>query len=202
MKTRAIESYTNAATDYLSLQEAKDELRVIGNDDDALILRYIKAAVHHLSQHLGYSVRKASVAYYFNNTLYGKLHIPARLISITSVKYRNSSNALVALASGTDYHAPVEFISPYGTDIDVITEAATTPDYDWIYKVTAVEGFEKENTSGNASNILPEDLKGVIANLVTHYYQNRMPVVIGTISSPLPYNFESILFPYRILEVI
>jgi len=194
-------SYANTAIQYLTLAEAKAELNIYSStDDDTIITRYINQSVSHLSQLLGYSLRKATVSYYFGAN--EKIFIPAKVLSITNVKYRNSSNTLTTMTSGTDYDAPIELVADYGTEINIINPPSSLHDYDWVYKVTVVEGFEIEGTSTDESNIIPLGLKGVIAHLTTHYYTNRSPVVVGVSVDKLPFNFESVLFPYRILQMI
>ncbi|CAM3307245.1 head-tail connector protein [Halomonas lysinitropha] len=54
-------------------------------------------------------------------------------------------------------------------------------------------------TAGAAE--LPADIRAALLLLVGHFYENREAVVIGTISSAIPFSVETLLAPYVIHSV-
>ena len=59
-------AYANAATDYITLAETKQHLRVTSSADDSYIGGLIAMAVEACSNYLGYSIRKATARYGFD----------------------------------------------------------------------------------------------------------------------------------------
>ena len=51
---------------------------------------------------------------------------------------------------------------------------------------------------GDAATAVPEPLKQAVLYLVAHYYDNRAPVAIGTITSGVPFTVEALCGPYKI----
>lgn len=49
--------------------------------------------------------------------------------------------------------------------------------------------------------VIKDDVKLALMLLVGHWYENREPVNIGNIVSTLPFGFESLLEPYRFIEL-
>ena len=107
---RRYTAFANAATDYVSLAEAKQHLRVTSSADDSYISGLIAMAIESCSSYLGYSIRKATARYAFDgftgapamiNPVNG-LNIPSgnyfrlnsRILAILKVYYLNSSQAL------------------------------------------------------------------------------------------------------------
>jgi uncharacterized phiE125 gp8 family phage protein len=46
---------------------------------------------------------------------------------------------------------------------------------------------------GDAPTDVPETIRHALFMLVAHYYENREPELIGTISKTLPYGFEDLI---------
>jgi hypothetical protein len=66
-KSRRYTAFANVATDYLSLADAKQHLRVTASDDDSYISGLISMAVDACSNYLGYSIKKGTAKYGFDS---------------------------------------------------------------------------------------------------------------------------------------
>ena len=194
---RNVTTRTYQSTDYITVAEIKSHLRVLSNDDDNYLIKMLDACFNYVSNYVGYEVRKSTVEYFYPDT---DIHIPARLISLTNVKYRDSAGDLQTLAS-TDYDEVLTLSANYGYDITIIN-APSTYEHGWAYKVTVVEGFEKSGASVDVSKIFPDDLRHAIYLFAEHLYTQRGSQVIGTIATELTWNHEHLLNPYKIREFV
>lgn len=186
--------------DYIALDEVREWLRVASNDDDAIISTILDAAFNHLSNLLGYEVRKSTVDHFFKSTNNGVLHIPARLLSITSVKYRDTNGDLQTLAS-TDYDEILTLSANYGYDIQVLN-VPSLYSYGWKWKVTVVEGFDIAGASVDVSKIFPDVLKLAIRKLCEDMYTQRGDMVVGAMVNKLPVGFDNFISAYQIREFV
>jgi hypothetical protein len=154
-----------------------------------------------VSNYLGYQVCKSTVDYFFTESEGGVLHIPARIMSLTSVKYRDAAGDIQTLAS-TNYDEVLNLSANYGYDVTLINEATSLYDYGWRYKVTVVEGFAKSGDSEDFSKVFPESLRNAIYLLSEHFYTQRGSEVVGVSSAPLNFGHEHLLSPYKIMEFV
>lgn len=194
---RNVTTRTYQSTDYITVAEIKSHLRVLSNDDDNYLIKMLDACFNYVSNYVGYEVRKSTVEYFYTDT---DIHIPARLISLTNVKYRDSAGDLQTL-DATDYDEVLTLSANYGYDITIIN-APSVYEHGWAYKVTVVEGFEKSGASVDVSKIFPDDLRHAIYLFAEHLYTQRGSQVIGTIATDLTWNHEHLLNPYKIREFV
>lgn len=209
---RNIISYAANATDYVSLAEAKQHLRVNQSNDDAYISGLIEMALQTCSQYVGYSIRKASVVYGYDslvgqpsimNPVNGTqqpvgnlLRIPSRVLSLTTVQYIDDNNAI---QSFTDYIVSPEPFGQFGRTLFFNTAPTTITDDVTKYLATVTEGFEVSSGEGiNESDVFPQAIKFAALLLVGQYYDNRQSIVTGTIQSRLEYGFQYLLDGYKI----
>jgi hypothetical protein len=213
---KRIISYSHAATDYVSLAEAKQHLRVTSTADDTYISNLLSMAIDACGQYLGYSVRKASVQYGFDslvgqpaimNPVNGTeqpvgnlLRIPSRVISLTSVQYVDDNNTAQAF---TDYIVSPQPLGTYGRTIFVTSAPSSTTDDVTKYLVTVTEGFELATATGvDAGLLFPQAIKFAALLLVGQMYDNRQAIVTGTIQARMEYGMEFLLQPYRAMQFI
>jgi len=206
---KRIISYSHAATDYVSLAEAKQHLRVTSTADDTYISNLLSMAIDACGQYLGYSVRKASVQYGFDslvgqpaimNPVNGTeqpvgnlLRIPSRVISLTSVQYVDDNNTAQAF---TDYIVSPQPLGTYGRTIFITSAPSSTTDDVTKYLVTVTEGFELATATGvDAGLLFPQAIKFASLLLVGQMYDNRQAIVTGTIQSQMEYGMEFLLQP-------
>ncbi len=193
---------TYPATDYITVAELKTHLRITSSDDDTYLGNLLNAVFDYASNFCGYELRKSVVDYFFEDTTNSKLHIPARILSLTTVKYRDSNGDIQTLAA-TDYDEVLTISANYGYDVTLINSPSSLYDYGWRYKVSVVEGWYKaSDTSQDISKIFPDGLRAAIFMFAEHLYTNRGSQVIGVSTDILTWNHEHLFTPYSIREFV
>jgi hypothetical protein len=218
-RARRYISYANAATDYVTLAEAKQHLRVNTSTDDSYITGLITMAIESCSAYLGYSVRKSTARYGFDgftgqpaliNPVNG-LNIPtgnylrvnSRILSVEELYYMNSSQTLTAF-SASDWidTATVNLLATYSRNIFINTAPVSITDDLIKYQVEVIEGFNPVGTSSvDPDTIFPMSIKHAALLLVGQYYDNRQAVTTGK-SAPISFGYTYLLDPYKIAVTI
>jgi hypothetical protein len=216
--SRRYTAYTNAATDYLSLADAKTHLRVTSSSDDTYISGLISMAIEACSNYLGYSVRKATAKYGFDsftgspamvNPINGTnipsgnyLRLNTRCLAVNSVSYVNDSQSVTAFDSSAWLASP-DPMGSYSRNI-FIEDAPTSITDDTIkYIVEVTEGFNPVGTSSvDPDTILPATIKHAALLLVAQYYDNRQSITNGSFNSEMVLGFHYLLDPYKIQIMI
>ena len=212
---KTITAQTKVAADYLSIAALKRHLRIEdGNTDhDTYLGEMLPACFDLVDAYLGFNSRKCTVEYLFNDLEISRggyagavvsigncLHIPARLISISSVKYLDANGAEQTMGTA-DYQALNTFSANYGFDLEIINAPSSTYDYGWIYKVTAVEGYEVSGGS-DLAKVMPSDIIHAVKLIAGQYWANRMGIIVGTIQTGMDYNHEWLLAKHAIKEFV
>lgn len=191
-------SQTYSAGDYITLTELKAHLRVTSSDDDGYLALLLNSVFDYASNYCGYELRKSTVDYFFTSPdEISQFHIPARLQSITSVKYRDSNGALQTLGTSA-YDSTLTISANFGYSVTLIDAPSSLYSYGWRYKVTVVEGWGKVGDSIDYSKIFPDGLRAALYLFAEHLYTNRGSQVVGVSSSMLDWNHEHLLSPYSI----
>jgi hypothetical protein len=194
-----ITARTYSSTDYITVAEIKSQLRITSSSDDTYLGVLLNAVFDAASQIVGYEIRKSTVDYFFNGSDSGVLHIPARILSLTSVKYRDTSATQQTLSS-SNYDIITELSANYGYDITLIDEP-NLYDHGWRYKVTVVEGFAKSGDTADISKIFPDSLKWALYAMAEDFYTQRGGVVIGASVGKLDI-YENLLSQWAIKEFV
>ena len=192
-------SRTYTATDYITVAELKTHLRITGSSDDTYISNLLNSVFDIVSRRIGFEIRKSVVDHFFEQTDNGKLHIPARILEVTAVYYRDTDAALQTLA-GTSYDSILTLSANFGYDITIIDEP-NLYDYGWRYKVRVVEGYAKSGDSVDVSKIFPEGLMSAIYLIAEDLYTQRGSMTVG-VSAVDNGQFDAILSPYSIKEFV
>lgn len=196
---RNVVSKIHSPTDYVTVSELRDHLHITSNLDDAYILNLLNGVFDMASNYLGYQICKSTVDYFFKSG--ESLHIPARIVGVSSVKYRDSNGDLQTL-SATDYDEVLTISANYGYDVTLINAPSSVYSYGWLYKVTVSEGFERETATADESKKFPYALRNAIFLLCEHFYTQRGTTVVGVSAFELPFGHEYILSPYKIMEFV
>lgn len=217
-KSRRYTAFANVATDYVTLAEAKQHLRVTASDDDSYISGLISMALDACSNYLGYSVKKGTAKYGFDsftgspaliNPVNG-LNIPSgnylrvnsRVLSVNSVSYVNTSQAVTAFG-GSDWITAPDPMGNYSRNIFINTAPSSLTDDTIKYIVEVTEGFNPVGTTSvDPDTIFPMGIKHAALLLVGQYYDNRNAIVVGTIQAQLSLGFEYLLDPYKIQIIL
>jgi uncharacterized phiE125 gp8 family phage protein len=174
------------------LAEAKDHCRVTHAVDDNYLTDLIAVARHHVEQ----VTARALV----NRTLRLDLDdFPAceeieldqpPAVSVTHLKYYDSDNVLQTFSSGS-YALDASNIVPR---IVLATTASWPTAYERpnAVQITYVAGY------GAHGGLVPPPLRHAMKLLIGHWYENREPVVTGTIATDIPMTVTRLLQPYRV----
>tara|TARA_Y100000592_G_scaffold70966_1_gene110452 strand:- start:2738 stop:3292 length:555 start_codon:yes stop_codon:yes gene_type:complete len=170
-------------TDIVSLNDAKEFLRVDHTDEDTTITRLINAAVQHCQDYTGRHFVASNFNLYLDD-FYNCEFSTSPINSISSVKYYNASNELTTLATSKywvdDKREPgrIHFDNP--------------PDvYD--------DRFNGVIIAGSLGEAPATPIIHAVRMLVAHYYENRRAVITGTTSIETPLGVAALLNPYRVI---
>lgn len=116
---------TAPAVEPLVLEDARSHLRVDGDDDDFDIAAMISAAREQAEHYCNRYFAKATFAGWLDEFPAGEIRLPGGTTAVTEIKYRNTSDTEVTLASGS-YRVNIERRTivpvdswPSGTDVRV-----------------------------------------------------------------------------------
>lgn len=187
---------TPPIVDPLTLDEAKHHLRVTSEEENDTIESLIAAARDHIDGRDGWLGRALTTqtwdytlpAFPFDDCI--RLPLPP-VQSIASIKYRDVDGNLVTFGSSNytlsaDRQWRPEARLAYGVNWPAIRYQ---PD---AVVIQLVCGY------GDAAETIPQPIRQALLLLIGHLYQNREPVNIGNITTPLPYAVEALLNPYAI----
>lgn len=201
-----IERTTVPQTEPVTLQEAKDHLRVDGSTEDSLISSLIAAARQHLEETVSRSFVTQTWKLYLDDFPVSKLvHIPwgeymdiekraillprPPVASVTSITYIASDGTTQTLSTD-DYD--VDLISEPARIAEA--EGATWPTTDNTVNAVTVE---YQAGYGNAGEV-PQAIKQAVLLLLSTWYENRQTVIVGASIDTLPMSVQALMAPYRV----
>lgn len=207
---------TDAASEPVTLSDAKAYCRVDIPDEDALITSLIKAARRHVEKETGLAlmtqswtavldkwpqgegqglggpwwdgVREAPISLVTPTTV---LEIPKRPFqAVTSVKLRDAYGTLTTVDSGVYYTEVSDMRGRVSRVLGQIWPVVVLAQTGAI-EVAFTAGFDASPYSG-----VPDDLQTAIKIMVKHWFDNREPIAAGSIS-PVPGHVDQILKHWR-----
>jgi len=187
---------TPPAVEPITLDQAKDHLRVTNTTDDALISTLIAAARRFAE---GYCRRALITQVWdlyvdkFPDAVRGVLEIPfGELQAVTSVTYYDADGALQTLSASL---YQVEAIREPARIRPIATETWPAT-YDQMNAVTVrfTAGY------GDAPGDVPEQVVQAMLMLIGHLYENRESSSRAAVITEIPMGTEYLLDPYIILK--
>ena len=201
-----IKTITPPTTEPVTLQEVKDHLRIVHDDEDDLIESYKIAARKHIeftltwraliTQELQLSLdsfppRATYYSPYFIKAKNDEIVLPYPPVQeIVSITYKDKD--------GTETTIPAD---DYIVDTD--SEPARivpAPGESWptedLYPLGAVK-IKFKAGYGDTKEDVPNELRQAILMLTAHFYENREQVVIGATVADLPMAIDALTMPYR-----
>jgi uncharacterized phiE125 gp8 family phage protein len=177
----------------VSVEEAKSYLRIDHSDEDLTIQALIDTAVDYAENYTGRAlITQVWEETYSEFPREGYIQIPkAPLQTIDDFEYTEANETTADFA---DYTADL-----------FRNRAVLNYDESWpSCTLEPVEGIRIEWTCGYGDDgtDVPEAIRQAIMLLVGHWYENREPVIIGTIQSNLPFAVQALLNPYRTWEFV
>ena len=186
-----IEVLDEPVAEPVSLQEAKVFLRVVSADEDALVGALVAAARRQIELATGYALVEQTRRLVLDGFPPGGSPIPLPmppLVSVTEIEYVDANGA-PQVVSVDDYR-----VIPDGTPGLIVPTVAwpEAASHDASVRVTFTCGFGAQNAEA-----LPEQLAVAVRQLVSHWYDNRTPVEVGTVATPVPMTVEFLTAAYR-----
>lgn len=182
---------TQPALEPITLQEAKDHLRVDDDNEDALISELIKAAREHCENHIQMPLITQSLTYY-TDCFDGVMELKPNLQSVTSINYIDTDGNSQLLAS-TEYDV---------STTDIIGSVYPAIDKTWPSTQSVKNAVEIEFIAGyGLAADVPAPIKQAMLLLIGHYYQNREAVTVGVSITVTPMAVDMLLAPYRVISL-
>jgi uncharacterized phiE125 gp8 family phage protein len=197
----------------LSLNECKAHLRVpdTENDEDALIMSYLRSTIEEVDGRDGWLGRalctqtwKYKLDYFPRSTRFRRhssIVVPLPpLQSVTHVKYIDTAGDLQTWAS-TNY--TVTGTEPNNYAPGLITPVwgevwPSTRDVPEAVEVQFVCGYT--NTNSNTQNAIPDSIRNALLIMLAHRYEQRQETVVGTIVASMPNSAKDLLYRYQVHE--
>jgi uncharacterized phiE125 gp8 family phage protein len=187
---QALERIVAPSTTPITLAEAKAQMRVETDDDDALITRLIAAAVAFTDAQgtLGKCMITQTWRQWVENNPNEVNMLMSPTITLTAVKYYDSDGALQT-ATLSDYQVLGPSYYKY-----VKVKAGFT----WPVAQTRPDAIAIEYTVGygTATTDVPETIRHALLMLVSHWYENREDTTTDRLQST-PFGFEELLSTER-----
>ena len=176
---------TPAASQPVTLAEAKAQCRVLSSDEDTYLNGLIAAATTHVEKQTG----RAILAQTWRLTLEGfadEITLPqSPLRSVASVTYLPPVGAAQTLSSSV---YTVDTTSTPGRIVLAV-------DQEWPETLDSVNAVTIEYQAGY--DAAPAPIKHAILLLIAHWFAHREAVNVGNITSELPMAVDALLKNYR-----
>jgi uncharacterized phiE125 gp8 family phage protein len=188
---RDIQAIIQPATAYISVNDAKTHLRVIGTAEDQYILDILDAAFDVCENHLGYPIRLSNVQYTADEWVGATLDIIGKPNSFTNIKYYDNANALQTLAT-TYYSAHLRNDRTRILFVDVPPSK-----YD-----DRLDAIQYNLQQGWIPGKLPGAIRSAVLLQLADLYEERKNEVMGATVNHLTRGTEFLLNPYRWTEFV
>lgn len=160
---------------------AKLHCRVDGNHEDALIDDYIAAAIAWVEHYCGLSLAEAQITETFS-CFKSELKLATKPVrSVESITYLDQDGAEQTFSDFRLYRGN-RLIPQVG--------------FSWPNALSKSD-VEIAMTVGFDDGQVPHDIKQAVRLLISHQYENRDAVIVGTIASELPMGITSLLHSHR-----
>lgn len=176
----------------VTLDQAKAQCRVDGDDEDALISALVAAAVDHLdgwSGVLGRALVTQTWRQEFDR-FSPIMRLPLLARTISTIKWRDAAGDETALADGA-YSVFVDARGSYVRAEDEFVAPAG---------VTGPAGVSVEFVAGTPASDVPPAIKAAILLLVGHWYVNREAASDGPLTA-VPMAVDALIAPFRRIGV-
>lgn len=175
----------------ITLQEAKDNSRVVGDSDDSIVSEQIVAARAWVEGYIRRALLTQTWELYLNE-FPGCIKLPhPPLQSVTWIKYVDTDGVEQTLG-GSEYsvysqNEPALIVPAYGKNWPSSRDELNA------VRVRYLAGWQ------NPADV-PGPIKQAIKLLVGHFYEHREHAIAGVQVNELPFSIQNLLFPYRILQ--
>lgn len=184
---------TGATIQHVALDEVKDHARIEDVAEESYVFSLIYAAIEKFEHDTGRKLITQTWDYVLDtfpdsDTIY----LPySPLQSVTSVKYQDSDDAEQTLSS--DYYT-VDTDSMVGRIVLDADQTWPTINDDCVNEVVIrfVCGY------GDNWDDVPDAARHAIRFLVSHWYEAREPIIVGTSIARVPETYEALMWQHRV----
>jgi uncharacterized phiE125 gp8 family phage protein len=175
---------TAPAQEPLSVNEFREDHRIDNEDENSFIKRRIRAARLWVENHTSRSLFTTTWKLYFDSfPVWFSLPRPP-LASVTSIKYIDTGGNEQTLDSGVytvdTNREPGRVVLAFGQS--------------WPSTRAVINAVVVEYVAGwDDVEDIPQNISDAVMLMTAHYYENREPVVVGTIVSKIPDSVRSLL---------
>ena len=179
------------ATEPVTLDECKSQLRLEIPDDDPLILSYTAAARSYVEAVVGQQLVTATWVWQLDGfqPIFFMPHPP--LQSVTTFTYFDTAGVSQSLTKTVDFQVDTASVPGRIMPAPTKTWPAVQSGRFNTVTITYVAGH-------GAQAAVPENFKQAIRLLVAHQYENREPVLVGMTARELPLAIDSLLWIDRV----
>jgi uncharacterized phiE125 gp8 family phage protein len=175
----------------LSVSDLEGWLRLDSAQEGGLLLGLIIAARQQVESYLNRALLRQTWELVLPGFTDLEIKLPfPKLLQVVSVKYYDSNNQLQTVDPGT-----------YFVSVDSVI-GSIKPHWDrsgWPSTYTREDAVVIEFQAGFGDREdIPEPILTAMKLLVAHYYENRQPVVTGTIVAQMPMSVGFLLSPYKV----
>ena len=181
---------TRPAVEPITVQEARDHLRVDSTQEDALISELISAARQYIEE----STRRPLITQswtYYADCFAGDIELKPNLQSVVTVKYLDADGNQQTLSAAN-----------YAADLAALV-GVIYPAYrlDWPSARYVTNSIEIEFVAGyGLAADVPAPIKQAALLLIGHFYQNRESVMVGVNAVETPMAVDMLLSPYKVIS--
>lgn len=182
----------------LTLDEAKDQLRIDGNDDDATLTALIAAAAAHFEAAWGIVAEIGERVWIFDQF---------RSLMVLPLTPIDADSIVVTYLDGRGVEQTASGVRavPTGKHLRLLPAAGrcwpSTPCTPGTVTVTAQAGYDEPPAEGEeaAPSEIPADIKIAARMTVAHWYENRG--IVAAVTNEVPMTACALLEPYRLRRV-
>lgn len=173
----------------IDLDEAKAHLNIDSTDDDVYISALITAAREWVENF----TQRALITqtwYYYVDSFRREIVLPfPKLRSVTAITYVDTNGDTQTLSStvytADAYKEPGRIVLAYGRSWPSTRSQINA------VRIEYVAGYE------DASDV-PQSIKHAMMIMISHWYENREPVVVGSNVASVPMSVEALLWPHMV----
>lgn len=184
---------TDAASEPITTAQAKTHCNITTSDDDTYIDILIGAARQKVESDSGRAMLNQSWYLYlddFPSSSDTALYLPVSPMStVTAITYTDTDGDSATWSSDEydvdPHHEPGRVLPAYG-----YTYPSDALDKPSCVRVEYVVGY---GANIGAATLLPVTMTQALYLLVSHWYENREPVIVGTIVSDAPLAYDSLI---------
>jgi uncharacterized phiE125 gp8 family phage protein len=175
------------AVELLSLEEVKQHLKVVTDEEDALITGYVAAAIGHLDGEdgwLGRSITRQTHTLRLSCLSRSRIRLPyPPVVSVTSVTHHDGSEAF-ATVDPASYELVGRHLQPkFGQSWPIVSPASGA------VLITYAAGY----------TVLPPALRAALLLMIGDLYAARETFVLGSAAAvPMSTTVEALLSPLRV----